>query len=555
MKKGFVFLILLLPALLFFVIVKNHISNVPVFDDVEAYLELILNFKAETSFLGKIALLFESSGDHIIFFTRFFAVLYYLITSEVNFEHLVLIGNLSLLGLFFVFYKIFNESNLRLIYLLPIALLLFNVQNWYFSGFWAIITYQFPVVLFFLLICLYLIDNEKIVYFYSGLFLAILITFSHGNGFCIWPAGFIILFLKEWKKRSLVWVVCGVLATILFLNTKLSGQKSEINNLYDLRNAFIGFSSYMGTYFDVVPLPTIPNHIRAAIPVAFGVLSIGIVVYACIDLLFLKKVVAFRQGRAVLLLSCMIFIILSAIIIGTYRSADNAYRFLAASPHYRASSGVYIACFYVWMLLVMPVAIRRKVFVISSLVIAIPYLTSLYFLRPTIKNFYVKNRLNAYNQKVNNSGIMGALSSPEGIYTKEIMQRAVQDKIYTYPDFYLFNKITADVADKVSYDTIPLNITESEGAVYFLNETYPNVSGGSDDGIYLILISDNAKRIVQTSQVYRSGKNLVNYVKNTGFEAVLYLSFLEKGTYEIIIADVKGKTINYAKSADLLVVE
>ncbi len=533
--------VLLIPGLIFFLLVKAFIVNAPVYDDVEAFNDFILKLIESGNPASALPLFFDNSSDHIVFFGRIVCALYFWVTSRINFSDLILIGNLSHIGLFWVMYKKSLLSRENTIFFLPVSLLLFNIQNWYYSSFWAITVYQFPVVLFLVCLTLYFLSASGKYTFPLAVILGGIVTFSHGNGFSVWLCGVFMLWALGWRKKLLFWSFSGVLFTGIFFQKMLSNQGNQLSSFSDAGRVLVGFFSYVGTYFDVLPVTDISLTLRALFPVLFGVVSLIVIVFACIEILFIRKMEVLRKPSSVFWISCMLFIFFSAVIIGLFRSVDNPFRFLTVSPHYRAGSGVFVACMYLWVMSIVPDKFKKRVFLFSLVIIGIPYVFSYIYIMQVVRDFYHSNQANVYNQKNNRAGFMGPLNTPQGAYADSIMTKSVSEKIYSYPENPVFKEMDDYLEKNKAEISQDLDITE--GDAYFMFQGKPGeVRMSREDGLFLVLQSDKNRWVFPFKKTNTAviGSNL--RLRNT-FSVVVDKAFLAGGVYEVILVSrFRGKT-------------
>ena len=97
---------LLLPAIVFYYQVNQHLQNIPVMDDYDIILKFLLNFKHASTW-GRLALVFSQYGEHRLVPSKLFYLAYYYLTGGVNFRVIGLIGDLQLLpvgliGIYFI---------------------------------------------------------------------------------------------------------------------------------------------------------------------------------------------------------------------------------------------------------------------------------------------------------------------------------------------------------------------------------------------------------------------------------------------------------------------
>ena len=94
--------VVLLPVIAFAVVWQYYAVNVPKWDDhaLRAYLYFS---DQETTLSGKIYQLFRQHNEHRIVYDRIVAVLDYRLFGKMSYVHLMVVGNLSLVGLLAVF--------------------------------------------------------------------------------------------------------------------------------------------------------------------------------------------------------------------------------------------------------------------------------------------------------------------------------------------------------------------------------------------------------------------------------------------------------------------
>ncbi|QKZ15858.1 hypothetical protein HU175_22410 [Spirosoma sp. KUDC1026] len=206
-----------LPVLIFFGIWQVYAVNVAKWDD-HALREFLFNFDRESALSDKIYLLFKQHNEHRIVYDRIVTLLDYQLTGKLNFRHLMLIGNLSLVGLLALFVAILRREKRPVLYALPVSLLLFNLSQWE-NMYWGMAALQNFSVVLWVLGSLYFLSytNRWGVAF----LLAMLATLTSGNGMAIWPLGFVLLALQiagsPTRLRQLLWWSGGaILAVVLY---------------------------------------------------------------------------------------------------------------------------------------------------------------------------------------------------------------------------------------------------------------------------------------------------------------------------------------------------
>ena len=195
--------LLMLPIVVFGLIWQQYAINIPKWDD-HALRAFLFYSDQEPTITGKIYQLFKQHNEHRIVYDRIITMLDYQLFGKLNYVHLMLIGNLSLVGLLSVFMAALCRSRVgqagpSALYALPIALLLFNLSQWE-NMFWGMASLQnFSVVLWVLAAFYCLSYTHRWGW---ALVAGVLATLTSGNGLMVWPIGFVLLALRLTQYSS-----------------------------------------------------------------------------------------------------------------------------------------------------------------------------------------------------------------------------------------------------------------------------------------------------------------------------------------------------------------
>jgi hypothetical protein len=209
------FFLSILMIVFFFWIFLKYTVNVPINDDYS----VLHNFNGiinTDSFLEKLRLIFAQHNEHRIVYDRIWFIINYEINNQIDFNFLSLIGNLSLIGLFFLFVKRASLSNEYFV-VFPISVLLFNLTFYENMTFSMAALSNFTVVLFSLLSLSFLTakerTNKRFILAIAFCFLAI---YTQGGGLFVVPVSLLILFLQKDYERLKYYGVFGVLFLLLY---------------------------------------------------------------------------------------------------------------------------------------------------------------------------------------------------------------------------------------------------------------------------------------------------------------------------------------------------
>lgn len=246
--------LLILPPAFYFLTVLRFSVNIPYMDDYNAILEFALRYLDAATFSEKLSLLFSQHNEHRIVFPKLATVVYYHLGGVIDLRALTIFGNLSLIGVALVIYGFSYRAKDRLLYFLPVTLLLFQFQ-YYETIPWAMAAMANFYVLLFAFTSLLLLTKDGWAYLALGLLAAALGLVTQGSGVFVLLAGGALLALKKEYKRLIAWsAVSAVLLAFYFAGyERPSGHHGVIETFL---NGPIGVVEYFLTFIgSSIPLP------------------------------------------------------------------------------------------------------------------------------------------------------------------------------------------------------------------------------------------------------------------------------------------------------------
>lgn len=266
--------LLLIPIIVFWSVWSTYAVDVPKWDD-QALKAFLFYLDSETSISGKLYQFFKQHNEHRIVYDRLITWLDFSLFGKLNYRHLMVVGNLSLVGLLAIFGLVFgrtlsaqakilsNQSSLSLadclIYLPPVAFLLLNLSQWE-NMFWGMAALQNFTVVLWVVGAIYVLCFTRNLPF--ALLLAIAATLTSGNGILIWPIGFAILFhqrilnIRSSWSSLIIWVVGAVgTITLYFLGyEKPAGNPPIRGTVFDLLKGWFAFNGAAAEAFPIGPV-------------------------------------------------------------------------------------------------------------------------------------------------------------------------------------------------------------------------------------------------------------------------------------------------------------
>jgi hypothetical protein len=224
-----------LPAVLFYAILFRKAINVPLLDDYEALLDF-LNQMTELKSVSARASYFLASqfNEYKLFFGHALAWLDLALFGHIDIRLLCALGNLSILLLAVLLWKMFlpNHQNLayRLTLFIPVSWLLFQLQYAETLN-WAMPSLQNLPVLFFSLGAICLLVRPDRGSFYGSLVFFVLAVAASGNGFLIVPIGVLILALAHRHVRLACWLaISAVCVAVYAYHYNVMSSQSRLNH-------------------------------------------------------------------------------------------------------------------------------------------------------------------------------------------------------------------------------------------------------------------------------------------------------------------------------------
>jgi hypothetical protein len=204
-----------LPVLVYFGFLAAYAVNVPLFDD-HALRHFLVKYQATGTFAERFALIFSQHNEHRIGYDRLVVLGQFLLTGEINFVGMMVVGNLSLLGLLWVFYRVFARTGRSLWAFVPVPYLLFSLVL-HENTFWGMAALQNFTVVFFVVLTLYHLARSTRHSLLWGCLGAVAAVYTSGNGFLLLPVGMGMLVVRRrWRDALLFSAVSAVCVGLYF---------------------------------------------------------------------------------------------------------------------------------------------------------------------------------------------------------------------------------------------------------------------------------------------------------------------------------------------------
>lgn len=532
LRRFSIYALLCVPAFIFFWYFFRYVVDVPWFDDIEAFPGFLLDYLKANGLAEKFQLLIKPNNEHRIVFGKSVLLLIYHLTGQMHFDWMMLIGNLSIVGIFLLLVRAFSKTitnHSDWFYLLPVAFLLFQ-PHYHLLTFWAITGLQHQPTAFLVLLSLYLlvkVSNTRLLFAAICLLFA---TFSMSNGMFGWVAGLAILLLQKRFKALAIWTLLMLLAVWLYFRG-FTTQGNEAGISYFLHyphKTILAFFAFIGGIVDFIPSRFEPY--RFGLPIIGGVLLFA---YLLVWLwqwlpktsLFNKKS---RDSQSLdsfnyFMIGGLAYLLVNAAVVALLRPRFG-FSVLVVS-NYKLYPTLFAVMVY--LLWVRRNTTRTMLVVALSMSLLINGLAYWRFTPEVIKR--QRNLLtHSFNQAHNQVGLGGMVGTPLKDYIAQTMNQCVEKGLYQYPQSFVSDK---ELNVKPLVDaSLALQIIESPQDFAVIHPTYIE-NGGKDDGLYIVFRSVQHTYLFYTEPVPYQGRN--PFRQGKGYVSFVQKSILYPGDYHI----------------------
>ncbi|GAB3171961.1 hypothetical protein [Telluribacter humicola] len=239
---------ILFPVVIYLIYV---IANaVPVFfaDDFHLLKTIVWGQEAPT-LSEKYMLLIQQHNEHRILIPRLLTWVDYLLEGSINWVSLIVFGNLLWIGTLWFFWRAFKALDVPYWLFIPLPWILFQPQ-YYDNVTWTISILQQSVIVFWFSLIAFLCAQGK---YRWAVAVAVLATFTHGNGiFSFVVIGAIIVLERKWKEAIICFVVMVLVALHYFWDFGKGPNADFMRSLSNPVRLVASFFAFFGTMTKVL---------------------------------------------------------------------------------------------------------------------------------------------------------------------------------------------------------------------------------------------------------------------------------------------------------------
>ncbi|MHA4740968.1 hypothetical protein [Dyadobacter sp. MSC1_007] len=527
----FLWTTLVIVIAVFGLVVFRYAFNFPFYDDFENIVLFIHKFTTTNSLANRVALLFEQNFEHRVLFSRVVTLTQFLLTGQVNIKWLIIIGDLSLIGVLWLFYTYQKTARLSLPVLLAIGCLLFQLQTYEDTISWATCSLQHAPCIFFSLWSFHLALHRRSLYASGAL--ALLALFTSANGLAaiaIWL--FIVSITTVERRKVLLPAAILIALTILHITTLTIHSGSVFSHVTsNIGPKFVLLLSFAGQLAD-------PNLTPSFFSIILGALFVLPLPLAIFQSLFVRsRSVSILQWLCIAGLSCLLFVAFLIVFARGSEPDPGGYK-MDRYKIYAAFFGVFAVAFYDGYLpSSFKATVARNVAACTCLLFC---LTSYYSYYVQLVNYQSSIEANQFNF----------------LWSRRIQYPLIyqdQDtKVYLAPAQASFLSKTLPEAGhplltahwESTKDSLIVEKTEG-GDVISLSQNSFHEKGGYDK-LFVAAINKSDKMPAYLFKVEGNYPSGVKHFLNTfsrpvdpGFRSLVFKHKMRQGEYEILLVSLK----------------
>ena len=181
---------MVVPIIIYTSLIFHFSVNIPIWDDYDTVLAY-LNKPGQLRYQS----FFYQHNEHKIAWIRLVIECYYFIFGEINFIHLIYIGNLALIFTFALLVRVSLSQKNPVILFLPVSYLMFQPQAWE-NMTWATGSLQNFYIFVFALLSFNFWNKKTLLGYISAIFFGVVATYTSANGLLV----FFVLIAWECKE-------------------------------------------------------------------------------------------------------------------------------------------------------------------------------------------------------------------------------------------------------------------------------------------------------------------------------------------------------------------
>lgn len=459
LKNGFGWVLVGIAPVIYYCYVAQLALDIPIGDDFVVIINYLMRSDATDSWLVKWHELTFQFIEHRLVFTRLVAQVVRGVLGQLDFRWMIMIGNFCLLGVAGLLYRMLRGNGLSIWYLLPVMLIIFQPIV-FESHFWSISATNYMPVCLFAMLAFYGVSRGTRSGLAGAWFMAIVATYTFGNGLITWPIGALILLLSQRWRALAVWVASTLfIIWAFYYGHNYHAQPSMLDNL---RERFLmvmaNFFLLVGACFN--PVDTLHPFAQADLPalVAGVVITLTVLFFALrLALNHWLSTTSVRADRlsgvqhSAFFWATALFLLLSCAAFAVGRSTSNN---VVTDSRYRDFSVFMTALAYCSVLLALAPARRRLWLGLTTMASLLFCVSSYAIYTPRLLLQNANFMAGAYNWHHNRHWLIYKGGSYFDTVTDKISADLEQVSWYRIPNYFTDLPTASMISEIVAPDTI-----------------------------------------------------------------------------------------------------
>lgn len=306
-----VIIAIFLPILLYLIYAISNSSPLFFADDFQL-LNTVLWVQEVDGFWEKLAILMNQHNEHRILLPRLLTLLDYKIEGAINWKTLIVIGNLIWIGNLWFFWEGFRHFKWPVWMFIAIPFIFLQPQ--YIDNVtWSISILQQSVIIFWFSLLTYLCSKNR---YNWAILVAIIATFTHGNGIFSFIIGIILALLDRNRRMALIWAAVWLIVIVIYFWNFVKGQNADFGKSFSDPVRLI--SSFFAFFGSLTRIRT--SNVNAAVLLG-AVLALILAVYLIPKLNTLRvKRMSLLSGFDKMLLGNILFLGITGTLVSVSRS-------------------------------------------------------------------------------------------------------------------------------------------------------------------------------------------------------------------------------------------
>ncbi|MFN4147368.1 MAG: hypothetical protein ACK4GN_16195 [Runella sp.] len=525
----------------FYRFVFQNAVNTPYFDDY-AYLEYIIKLSDAPNLWEFLNELERKHNGHGVITAKLVVWLDWLLTGQVNFRTLILVGSTLVLMLVGYFWKILQANGLSFFYLLPVGLFLFT-PAYHENIFWAAALWQYIASFVMGILTYYLLAKNTKTAFWGAIAAGFLLTYTNGNGLFGMYIGAVIPLLQQRYRSLLIWLLACVATTFIYYYRypfgfgSLGQEKNAYHSLLTLLSFFGAAASYFRQRLPEVAI--LGGLISGLLMVLGSLLSNDLMtIWRKIPLKKHSLLAQFTKNPYNLsLVALLAWLLITGLGVAVARAGQT----LETPGRYMIYSVMSIVSLYIALLIVLPKRWGNGVAAGTMGIGLLFWLGTYLFAGPEVINFKNSLLADAYSLQ-HHRRVSGKLETMTNLNALRYFDEAVRRNIYVLPSLPFSSSLKNNLAATPTLSlplTFDTDTLPAYGGIWIRKIKNTSLEPTSGD---LFLVLQNETNTYLTAAHLTPHRNRRLFLQKqtyfgSGFEALIFAENIPSGRYRLGLLD------------------